>query len=77
MDARPLWGSRAHHSCTRRRRRRLGWSSPTTKDGDGWWIQAGSGGERRGPWMLIEVGFPNEKEGKWKRESSVVETGWI
>jgi hypothetical protein len=48
-----------------------------TKDGDGWQIQASSGGERRGPWMLVEVRFPSEKEGKWKRESSVVERAWV
>jgi hypothetical protein len=45
--------------------------------GGRWWIQAGSSGEWQWPWMLVEVGFPSEKEGKWKRESGVVEVGQV
>jgi hypothetical protein len=42
-------------------RRRSEQSSLTTKDDSWFQIRAGNGGERRRPWMLVEVGFPSEK----------------
>jgi hypothetical protein len=74
MGAQPLRGSGACHNYMGRRRR-SGRSLSTTKDGGGQQIQASSGGERRWPWMLVEVRFLSDKEGKWERESCVMEGG--
>jgi hypothetical protein len=40
-------------------------SSQMTKDDDGLRIQANSSGERRWPWMLIEIGFSSRDAKKW------------
>jgi hypothetical protein len=54
-------------------------SSPTTKGSGGLQIWAGSSGEQQWTWMLIEVGFSSEKEGKWQQESWAVDGGrvWV